>query len=253
MDTMLLRSTYQEEYGLERLPSEREALRIGEIERQRKYCEESCRDIRECQFKGADRGFKPLIMADDLNRFKGKHLYFGKTKCAKELELERVERERRSIESANLPIPRALRESQRALIEGLKRGNYYIVGGHGSGKTNLLAHIGLKYLREGASVRYVSQPELLTELRVGSERYWERLRECKEAEVLLIDDWRGRESRYNEEQLWVIMNHREMRGKVSIIGSREGLEEQSSRLRERLEGYRVELLIPHSTFLIPHS
>lgn len=239
MDTMLLRTSYQEAYKLENLPSEREALQILKIEQQRHYCEEVCSTIKACQFKGADIGFKPLIIADDLNRFKGKRLYFGKTKCAKELESERLERERMLIEAANLPTARALSERQKALIKGLKRTSYYIVGGHGSGKTNLLAHIGIKYLRAGLKVKYVSQPELLTELRVGSERYWEQLRECKLVEVLLIDDWRGRESRYNEEQLWVILNHRAMRGKISVVSSREGLEMQSVRLRERLEGYEV--------------
>lgn len=242
MDTMLLRTNYQKAYDLEHLPSEREALRILAIEQQRHYCEEGCTRLETCQFKGADRGFKPMIIADDLNRFKGKHLYFGVSKCAKELESEGVERERRLIEGANLPHPRAISERQRALIKSLKRTSHYIVGGHGTGKTNVLAHIGLKYLREGRSVKYVSQPELLTELRVGSERYWERLRECKEVEVLLIDDWRGRESRYNEEQLWVILNHREMRRKATIIGSRELVRGQSERLREKLERYEVVIL-----------
>lgn len=239
MDVKLLSKTYQEEYDLEQAPSALETMRIWSIKQERKYCEEQCTGLNECQFAGADQGFKPEIIADNLNHFAKNHLYFGVSKCGKQLKSEQGAKRRQLLKKSNLPSPQPLRENHKRILERMTRRSYYIIGAHGSGKTNFLSHIGQKYLQEDAKVKYVSQPELLTELRVGSETYHAQLQECKEADVLLIDDWRGRESRYNEEQLWVILNHRELRQRITIIASREDLTAQSTRLREKLERYTV--------------
>ena len=227
----------QERYNLLKEPSVQDSQRIKEIERERALCTQ-CTGLDECLYSGDGRGFKPCIIATNLGRFPKNLLYFGVEKCEWLKETERASKERRREEESGLPNKSfELNEAQMRTVEHLINGDYWISGNHCSGKTQILRELGMRLMQSGRRVRYTTQSELLIDLKVTNPQYHEKMKEYREVEVLLIDDWKGALSGYNEEQIWVILNKRGMRNRKTVISSREWIRNQRERLRERLEHY----------------
>ena len=235
---------YAAEYNLLRPPSAYEIARIEEIKRVGRYCEK-CGGLRECQYRGGDRGLEAVIMVNDLGgRLKGNRLYFGVKECRYLVEAEELRKVEELRVGSGLPeryknkTRYALNTREREVINRLLRGEskrLYISGGYRESEI-LLSIIGNEYLREGLKVRYENALELLSELRVTNPRYHEKMEAMRGVEVLIIEGVRE-VSRYNDEQLGIILNSRNRLGKRSIVNGGRKLVEVGGMVGEQLESY----------------
>lgn len=228
------RRRYAEEYGLLRKPSGYEIARIEEIERAKRYCER-CGGLRECQYSGGDRGLEAVIMVNDVGgRLAGNRLYFGVKECRYLLKEEEERKVEAMREGSGLPEVHKrkrkyeLRGEEREVVDRLLKGEskqLYIKGNYRESE-ELLSIIGNEYVRIGLKVRYENALELLSEMRVTSPKYHEKMEEVKAAGVLIIEGLPCVMSRYNDEQIGIILNYRNRRGKRSVVngeGDKEGI------------------------------
>jgi len=235
---------YAAEYNLLRPPSAYEIARIEEIKRNEKYCEK-CEGVRECQYSGGDRGLEAIIIVNDLGgRLEGNRLYFGVKECRYLVEAEELRKVEALRAASGLPERHKqkrkydLSGEEREEVNRLLRGEnkrLYINGSYRKSE-ELLSIIGNEYLRLGLRVRYENALELLSELRVTSSTYHEKMEEVKRVEVLIIEGLREM-SRYNDEQIGIIIYHRNRVGKRTIVNGTMKLVEIGGMTGEQLEKY----------------
>ena len=235
---------YAAEYNLLRAPSAYEIARIEEIKRRGRYCEK-CAGLSECQYVGGDKGLEAIIMVNDMGgRLKGNRLYFGVKECRYLVEAEELRKVEQLRVESGLPerykqkTRYELNTREREVIKRLLRGEskrLYISGGYRESEI-LLSVIGNEYLKIGLKVRYENALELLSELRVTNPLYHEKMGVMKEVEVLIIEGLRE-VSRYNDEQLGIILNYRNRLGKRSIVNGVRKVEEVGGMTGEQLERY----------------
>lgn len=120
------------------------------------------------------------------------------------------------------------------------RGWLLLEGPYGCGKTHLAAAIGHVRLAAGDSVLFITSPDLLDYLRStynpGSElAYDEMFDRVRNAGLLLIDDL-GTEnpSRWAQEKLFQLLNHRYTRYLPTVITTNADIDLLDPRLRSRL-------------------
>ena len=235
---------YAEEYHLLRAPSAYEIGRIEEIKKSEKNCEK-CEGLRECQYSGGDRGLEAVIIVNDLGgRLSGNRLYFGVKECRYLVEEEEIRKVEALRATSGLPEKHKqkrkyeLTGEEREAVNRLLRGEskrLYINGPYRKSE-EVLSIIGNEYLVLGLKVRYENALELLSELRVTSPRYHEKMEEVKRVEVLIIEGLREM-SRYNDEQIGIILNHRNRRGKRTIVNGAMKVVEIGGMIGEQLENY----------------
>ena len=240
------KAAYLKEYGLLREPSNYEVQRIEEIKRRRRYCER-CEGLEECQYKGGDRGLEAVIITSDLGgRVEGNRLYFGVKECRYLVEAEESKRQEEEGKRSGIPERQRqknrydLREEEREEIKELLTGGEkrIYVKGKGERVEEYLSIIGNESIKAGLKVRYENGAEVVSELRVTNPEYHEKMKEMKGVEVLIIEGLRSNQSRYNDEQIGMILNVRRRVGLRTVINGEERKGEQRGVIGEELRRYK---------------
>ena len=177
------------------------------------YCEAKCKGLEQCQFGEGGRGYEPTTAYYD---FAGQPVpYIIYTKCKYKVLAERREAEDKAFEASGLPLKqRGLKLTEVEAAEDTK----ILAAGFILGKLTdfeiesyeLAIAIGNELIKRHIGVKYVTAPELLTDLRYDNEEYSKNLAKYLQVEVLIVNlqrTWRG--SEYNREQLEMVMERRE--------------------------------------------
>lgn len=123
----------------------------------------------------------------------------------------------------------------------------YLVGPCGAGKSHLAAAIVNELVYGGATAAYASVPELLAFIRSGFKDNTadERLNLLKGVDVLVLDDLGTEQgTEWALEQLFVLINHRYLEDRTTIITSNLQLAEQPARIASRIAEVADEIVLP---------
>lgn len=153
------------------------------------------------------------------------------------------------------PAGHGLRGQARQNLEGAYRlargwaeqpdGWLVFLGGNGCGKTHLAAAIAHYRLERGDTVCFANVPDLLDELRAtfapdAVDRFDTAFARLREVPLLVLDDLGAHQSsRWAEEKLYQILNHRNLAGMPTVVTSNTDLSKIEPRIRSRLADLKV--------------
>jgi DNA replication protein DnaC len=113
------------------------------------------------------------------------------------------------------------------------------IGKYRSGKTTLACFLLKKALLDGKSVKFWEVPTLmesLQEAEFSAEKDFSIMRDCREVDILCLDDLGSNEklSEYTDRKLSMIINHRYSNNLMTIFTSNAGTKEIQSQLGPRI-------------------
>lgn len=196
---------------------ERTAAELMEAERQMSECG-TCKGLERCSSEV--RGLRPQIRTYSDGRERGVEVRL--TPCEHRMRAATKEARARGYEESGLPrMEVELSERQgRALREiEMARGDVYVSGASGSGKTVVLSEYGRREVRRGVRVKYVTASEVVNRLR-GSTNYYEELERYVGVELLIMENVGSeRRSEYAAEQVMMVLEGRARRGGRTVVSS----------------------------------
>ncbi len=232
---MGLQKTYSSAYGL--YVSKIEAIKLEGI-RQRKGKCESCEGLEACQYDESGTGYEQMASTYEVNGVRV--LYFGVKRCRYLKQRQQEERTERRLLQSKIPGVYSKKGfedyevhegNMEAVAKGLKLGSIYIYSEERRvGKTMLASLIGNELIKRGEGVLFTTVGELMIKLRYNAEGYEEAMRAVREVKTLILDDLGSeRESEYNGEQIYMIIDYRVREGLRTIITSNLSIREISGR------------------------
>ncbi len=149
-----------------------------------------------------------------------------------------------------VPQGHGLRGESRKNLEGAFRlarlwaqepdGWLVFIGANGCGKTHLAAAVAGYRLERGERVAFATVPDLLDELRSSfapdaGESFDRRFGRLLDAPLLVLDDLGAQQaSRWGEEKLYQLLNHRHLKRSPTIVTTNGELRELEPRIASRL-------------------